>query len=134
MSSKKPGTNALVALKRVRLSLARDPAHPGGSRDHGYDFIAPIDDSGHIHAETWRQLRDRCRVKRFWPGTKDQVGRLVHRKGGTWAFDYNPQGTEDDEPGFKFDRHHFVPGEYVSITEHDGVMRTFRVARVQDLD
>ena len=23
-------------------------------------------------------------------------------------------------PGFKFDRHHFIPGEYVSITEHSG--------------
>jgi hypothetical protein len=28
---------------------------------------------------------------------------------------------------FGFDRHCFVEGEYVSITEHDGVQRTFRV-------
>ena len=38
--------------------------------------------------------------------------------------------TEDDEPIFKFDRHSFVPGEYVSITEHDGVTRPFRVISV----
>ena len=53
------------------------------------------------------------RVKRFWPGEKNEIGRLVHRRGGSWAFDYNPKGSADDEPGFKFDSHRFVPGEYV---------------------
>jgi hypothetical protein len=62
---------------------------------------------------------------RFWPGEKRQIGRLVHRGGG-WGFDYNPKSTEDDEPGFKFDRHRFVPGEYVFVKEQDGTMRTFR--------
>jgi hypothetical protein len=28
------------------------------------------------------------------------------------------------------DRHSFAPGEYVSITEHDGVTRPFRVVSV----
>ena len=40
----------------------------------------------------------------------------------------------DDEPGFKFDKHVFKPGEYVSVREHDGKMRTFRVVSVTDLD
>jgi hypothetical protein len=31
---------------------------------------------------------------------------------------------------FKGDQHRFVTGEYVSITERDGVTRTFRVAAV----
>ena len=35
-----------------------------------------------------------------------------------------------EEPIFRFDRHRFVVGEYVSITEHDGVQRTFQVAEV----
>ena len=33
----------------------------------------------------------------------------------------------------KFDRHRFVPGEYVSITEHDGVQRTFFIKAVVTL-
>jgi hypothetical protein len=37
---------------------------------------------------------------------------------------------EDEEPIFRFDRHRFVTGEYVSITEHDEVQRTFRVTEV----
>ena len=100
----------------------------------GYEFAAPLDENGQLVADEWRQVRERCRVKRFWPGRKDEIGRLVHRRGGTWAFDYNPKSSEDDEPGFKFDRHQFVPGEYVSITEHDGVMRTFRIMWIRDLD
>ena len=123
-----------MTLKRIRLELARDHDFPNGSRKHGYDFAAPLDEEGHLVASEWRKERERCRVRRFWPGTADEIGHLVHKPGGAWVFDYNPRTDEDDEPGFKFDKHRFVPGEYVSITEHDGVQRTFRVATVLDLD
>lgn len=123
-----------MALKRVRMELARDHDFPSGSRERGYDLIAPLDDAGHLVAQEWRDNRDKCRVHRFWPGTADEIGRLVHRRGGVWVFDYKPDSTEDDEAGFKFDKHHFVPGEYVSITEHDGVQRTFFIKAVVDLD
>lgn len=123
-----------MTLKRIRLELARNPDFPHGSNRHGYDFAAPLDDDGHLDAEEWRQQRERCRSRRFWPGEADQIGRLVHRRGGSWAFDYNPKSSDDDEPGFKFDKHRFVPGEYVSIREHDGELWTFRVISVVDLD
>lgn len=124
-----------VPLQRVRLSLARDAAHPQGNRDHGYDFIAPIDAEGHIDAETWRKLRDRCRVRRFAPGEQDEVGHLVHKPGGAWAFHYDIRGdARSDETGYRLDHHVFKPGEYVSIKEHDGVLRTFVVQAVVDLD
>lgn len=123
-----------MTLKRIRIELARDHDHPSGSREHGYDFIAPLDDAGHLISEEWKKNRDRCRVRRFQAGEKDEIGRLVHKPGGTWAFDYNPNETADDEPGFKLDKHHFVPGEYVSIKEHDGKLRTFRIMSVIDFD
>ncbi|HRD76046.1 MAG TPA: hypothetical protein PK264_08905 [Hyphomicrobiaceae bacterium] len=123
-----------MALRRVRLDLARDHDHPNGSDRHGYDFIAPLDDQGHLAASEWREHRERCRVKRFWAGEKDMLGRLVHKRSRAWVFDYNPKSDSDDETGFKFDLHRFVPGEYVSITEHDGVQRTFHVRSVVDLD
>lgn len=123
-----------MALKRIRIELARDPDHPEGSRDHGYDLIAPLSDDGHLIADEWKHNRDRCRVRRFTRGEKDEMGRLVHRPGGTWAFDYNPAETVDDEPGFKLDKHRFAPGEYVSIKEHDGKLRTFRVMSVIDFE
>lgn len=123
-----------MTLKRIRMVLARDPDFPNGSTEHGYEFAAPLDDDGHLDAAEWRKTRERCRVKRFWAGQPNEVGLLVHKRGGGWAFDYNPKSASDDEPGFKFDKHRFAPGEYVSVTEHDGVQRTFRVVGVGDLD
>ena len=123
-----------MTMKRIRLELARDHEFLDGSRERGYEFAAPLDEKGHLLADEWHKARERCRVKRFWPGQKDEIGHLVHGRGGKWAFDYDAKRTDDDEPGFKFDRHQFVPGEYVSITEHDCVMRTFRVLWVRDLD
>ncbi|HEX5958745.1 MAG TPA: hypothetical protein VFY92_08835 [Hyphomicrobiaceae bacterium] len=120
-------------MKRIKIVLARDHQFPNGSSERGYEFAAPLDDAGHIVRDEWRQQRERCRVIRFWPGAKNEVGLLVHRGGG-WAFDYDPKSTDDDEPGFKFDCHRFVPGEYVSIKERDGELRTFRIVMVRDLD
>lgn len=121
-----------MALKRIRLELARNKEFPNGSARHGYDITAPLDDDGHLVAAEWKKDRAACRVRRFWPGTPDERGLLVHRPGGAWVIDYNPAAKDDDEPGFKFGIHRFVPGEYVSITEHDGEQRTFRIASVID--
>lgn len=123
-----------MTLKTVRLELARDPDYPEGSRRHGYEFTAPIDDDGHIDAEAWREQRERCRVKRFWAGEPDEVGHLVRKPGGAWAFHYDILGDEDDdESGYRFAAHVFKPGEYVSIREHDDVLRTFRVVSVKEV-
>ena len=72
-------------------------------------------------------------VRRFWRGEDDEYGHLVHTRGRTWAFHYDINGQDDDEPGFKFDSHVFKPGEYVSIREHDGRLRTFKVAAIEPL-
>src|SRR5690606_34595948 len=122
-------------LRRVRLELARDPDFPAGSRERGYDFIAPLDETGHIVHEAWEQVKDRCRVQRFWPGEPAEVGHIVHRRGGEWAFHYDIHGDRrHDEAGYRFSQHAFLPGEYVSILEQDGVMRTFFVASVREIE
>lgn len=123
------------SMKRIRLELARDPDFPNGSRERGYDFIAPLDDQGHILAKDWKASRELCRVRRFWAHEHDEIGHLVHKRGGSWAFHYDIHGdAEDDETGYRFGTHAFKPGEYVSIKEHDGVMRTFRVMSVIEID
>jgi hypothetical protein len=38
---------------------------------------------------------------------------------------------DDDQPIFHFDKHSFVVGEYVTVTEHDGVARPLRVVEVR---
>jgi hypothetical protein len=47
---------------------------------------------------------------------------------------YNLATEGDDQPGFKFDKHKFTLGEHVSLTEHDGVMRTLHIASVVEMD
>jgi hypothetical protein len=99
-------------LRRVRFELARDHDFPEGSRDRGYDFIAPIDDKGHIVPAAWKLLRERCRVRRFWAAEPDEVGHLVHKPGGAWAFHYDIHGDPaHDETGFRFEKHTLKPGE-----------------------
>src|SRR5262245_38393310 len=118
-----------AVLRAVRLELARTREFPEGSSDHGYEFIAPLDDGGQFDAAAWQTHRARCTVRRFWDDEPDESGLLVHTPAGRWVFSYSP-GEDDDEPIFRFDRHRFVPGEYVSITEHDGVTRPFKVVSV----
>lgn len=122
-------------LRHVHLELLRDSEQLVGTALHRYEFIAPLDKDGHIVAEAWRLTRERCRVKRTAGDAANEVGHLVHKRGGAWAFHYDIHGDPShDETGFRFDAHKFLPGEYVSIKEQDGVLRTFLVKAVVDLD
>jgi hypothetical protein len=123
----------LIDLNCILLNLARSKEFPYGSTRHGYEFIAPLDSQGRIDPVLWKKYREYCRVRRFWEGEEDEVGRLVHKPGGAaharWVFDYNPDEDDDDEAGYKFGAHAFLPGEYVSISAQDGKLRTFLVVK-----
>src|SRR5215470_15770888 len=103
-----------AALKTIRLELARTKENPDGRSDTGYEFTAPLTTDGHLDAAAWKQHRAQCRVRRFFPGEKIQQGALLHLGPDRWVFSYKA-GQDDDEPAFKFDRHLFLPGEYVSV-------------------
>lgn len=118
-----------MTLSQIRLELARTPEFPQGSPDHGYEFIAPLTKDAHIDSKSWKDVKDRCRVVRFWGGEERELGVLRH-VGRGWRFDYNAKDDSDDEPFFKLGQHALSPGAYVSITEHDGIQRPFRVASV----
>ena len=120
-------------LKKIRLNLARTKEHPNGSARHGYEFVAPLDADGHIDADGWKKAREKCRVRRFWGGEEEDIGHLVHRPGGSWAFRYDIAGDEDDEAGYRFGAHAFNVGEYVSIRDEDGDLHTFQVVTVQSV-
>ncbi|NNF78896.1 MAG: hypothetical protein HKN05_12785 [Rhizobiales bacterium] len=123
-----------MTIKKIVLELARDHDFPNGSRAHGYRFTAPLTDDGRIDPEAWKTHRDQCRVVRFWGDEEDEVGHLIRKPGGSWAFHYDIHGDEDsDESGYRFALHVFKPGEYLSIKEHDEEMRTFKVIAVSAL-
>ena len=122
-----------MGLHNIRLELARTRAAPLGNPMCGYEFVAPLDDSGHFDEAGWRDYKAACWVRRFWQGENDERGKLVHTRDRKWVFSYAP-GEEDDEPVFKFDRHIFRVGEYVSVTEHDGIQRPFKIVYISTLN
>jgi hypothetical protein len=124
-----------MTLKKIRLELARDHDFPEGSNRRGYEFVAPIDAQGQLDPEAWKAHRDACRARRFWEGEDSELGHLVRKPGGHWAFHYDIHGdADDDESGYRFGAHRFLPGEYVSIREHDDDrFRTFLVVKVEEM-
>ncbi|MGE4373451.1 MAG: hypothetical protein AB7E29_11250 [Xanthobacter sp.] len=115
---------------RVRMELAREKDFPEGSREFGYTFVLPLKEGGKIDPEMWHKHRDMCRVVKFRPDEKDEVGHLLRRPGGSWAFRYDVDGTNDDEPGYRFGDENFMVGEYISVKEDDD-MHTFRIISVE---
>ena len=125
-----------TALKKVRLHAARSKQFPDGSIRHGYDFVAPLTEAGHIDLETWKAHRGECFAHRFWGDEPEQRGLLVHKAGGvggsTWRFELGVGHKLDEEDdGFRFADHPFKSGEYVSIRDEDGELVTFRVVSVK---
>lgn len=120
-----------MSLRTVRLELARCPEFPLGSPVRGYEFRAPLTEGGELDPKEWRQARRQCTVRRFWPGEEDEHGHLLHTRKQDWVFHYNGIEAEDDEPIFALDHHRLIQGEYVSVTEHDGVLRPFRIVSVR---
>ena len=116
-------------MKLIRLELARTDEFPEGSHAHGYEFTAPLNGQGRLDVDAWRKARKRCTVRRFWQGEDDEFGFLIHTASGEWAFSYGP-GEADDEPIRRLEDHIFTAGAYVSITEHDGKTRPFKVASI----
>jgi len=119
-----------MALRHVRLELARTPDHPDGSILCGYELNLPLDADGRFDPAAWKAHAKECTVRRFWEGEDDENGLLI-KVGRGWAFSYDPDTDADDEPMFRLEDHQFAQGEYLSITEHDGVQRTFRIVYIR---
>jgi hypothetical protein len=117
-------------LSKIRLELARCKEHPQGAHDIGYEFSAPLSESGKIDPAQWTQHLDHCRVVRFRRGEDNDVGHLIRKPGGSWAFHYDIHSdAEEDESGYRFADHVFRPGEYVSIREEDELI-PYKVVQV----
>lgn len=116
----------------IRLVLAREPGHPDGDIEQGYDLVLPLKPDRRLDAAACRKQADRCRVRRFRDGATDAVGRLAEPKRGQWVLDFEP-GEDDDEPVFRLTEEAFVTGEYVSITDADGETHVYQVIKVEPL-
>src|SRR5262245_60460611 len=90
------------SFHRIRLELARETRHRQGDAATCYSLIAPLDGDGRIDANLWYQYREFCRVVRFRPEEEDDVGHLVRKQGGGFAFRYDIRGDQEEETGYHF--------------------------------
>lgn len=118
-----------MSLMHVRLELAREDGFPDGSSHHGYEFNVPIDEDGHLDLEKWRERREDCTVKRFWGDEEDLHGHITHN-GSYWKFHYVGSDAEEGEAIYKLSTHPLLKDDYLSVTEQDGVQRTFKIVDV----
>lgn len=119
----------MTQFHHIRLELAREPGHPDGAPDEGYDIVAPLDADGRLDGDAQRAQPDRGHVRRFSRNETVSAGRLRHGPGGQWVLDMD-QGDAEDAIGFRFEDERFVVGEYVSLTQPSGGQHTYVVARV----
>jgi hypothetical protein len=119
-------------LARIVMRLARNPGteFADGDDHRGYALTAPLTADGHLDEAAFRAARDRCTVRRFAPDEDPQEGRLA-RRGERWFFDYDEEASADNEPLYRLGAHRFAVGEYVSVTDDDGRLLTYKVTEVQ---
>jgi len=123
-----------MTLTRIVMRLARNPGteFAGGDDHRGYTLTAPLTPDGHLDVEAWRQLKDKCVVRRFSPDEDPADGHLA-RRGTVWFFDYDNGAVADDEPVHRLGEHRFVLGDYVTITDHNHRRLTHKVTEVTAL-
>lgn len=119
-------------LVRIVMRLARNPGteFADGDDRRGYTVTAPLTADGHIDEAGFRAARDRCTVRRFAPDEDAQEGRLA-RRGERWFFDYDDTTETDNEPLYRVGEHRFAVGEYVSVTDDEGRLLTYKVTEIQ---
>ena len=121
-----------TGLARIVMRLARNPGteFADGDDHRGYALTAPLTADGHLDEAAFRAAKDRCTVRRFAPDEDAQEGKLA-RRGERWFFDYDEDDVADDEPVHRLGQHKFAVGEYVSVTDDEGRLLTYKVTEVQ---
>ena len=120
------------SVRTIVLELARNPGvDPAVTRRaQGYVITAPLDEDGRLKSSGMAPLR--WPVRRFGDAGDGEIGWLAHR-GKAWFIDYDEDAVRDDEAIFRLSDHHFLIGEYLTITGNTGQALTYRVAGVEPL-
>jgi hypothetical protein len=120
-----------MTLSRIIMRLARNPGtdYADGDDHRGYTLTAPLTPDGMLDEDEVKKVAAKCAVRRFAPDEDAQEGRLA-RRGKTWFFDYGDDAPAGEEPGYRLGQHRFAVGEYVSITDEDGQLLTYKVTDV----
>lgn len=113
---------------RITLRLARNPGteFADGDDHRGYTLTAPLTADDRIDAGALKSAP--ASVRRFAPDEDAREG-VLKARGGQFYFDYGDQG-DADEPLYRVGEHRLALGEYVSITDEEGRLLTYKVTEV----
>ena len=119
-----------MSLSRIVMRLARNPGteFADGDDHRGYTLTAPLTPEGKIDEDAFKSVKAKAAVRRFAPEEDVQEGKL-NKRGEHWFFDYGEEG-EAAEPLYRIGEHRFAVGEYVSITDEEGRLLTYKVTEV----
>lgn len=123
-----------MTLSRIVMRMARNPGteFAGGDDHRGYTLTAPLTADGMLDEAAYAKSKTQCVVRRFAPDEAAADGRLA-RKGERWFFDYDDEDSADDEPVHRLGQHRFALGDYVSVSDEDGRLLTYKVMEVTEL-
>ena len=123
-----------MGLSRIIMRLARNPGteFADGDDHRGYTLTAPLTPDGLVDEAAWDSVKDQCAVRRFAPDDDIDEG-LLARRDETWFFDYDAEGSEDDEPIHRLGQHRFAVGEYVNVADEGGRLLTYKVTEVVEV-
>jgi hypothetical protein len=119
-----------MSFSRIVMRLARNPGteFADGDDHRGYTLLAPLTSEGRIDEAAFKGDPSQATVRRFAPEEDAQEG-VLNKRGDRWFFDYG-DGAEGAEPLYRIGEHKFAVGEYVSITDEDGRLLTYKVTDV----
>lgn len=119
-----------MSLSRIVMRLARNPGteFADGDDHRGYTLTAPLTAEGKIDEAALKALKDGAPVRHFAPEEDALEGRLG-RKGERWFFDFG-DALDAEEPLYRLGEHRFAVGEYVSITDEDGRLLTYKITDI----
>ncbi len=119
-----------MSLSRIVMRLARNPGteFADGDDHRGYTLTAPLTAEGKIDEAALKAVKGGASVRHFVPD-EDAVEGKLGRRGERWFFDFGDE-ADGEEPLYRLGEHTFAVGEYLSITDDDGRLLTYKVTEV----
>ena len=120
---------------KITLQEARSKGAPAGGGQSGYEFFAPLDEARATSTSSPGRRSAHaasCIVSitaRSWSGGCWCIA-LAARAAPHGRSITRPGTNDDEEQGYRFASHAFQTGEYVSVRDGDGDLKTYRVETV----
>lgn len=115
------------------LALTAGAGFPDGNPGHRYEIELALDAGGRPDAAAWAADPVPWRARRIVPGADAEPGDVQHDPDHGWSirfFGRAADGPDAPETHFQCGPDPLRPGDYVTVTEPDGIEFVYRVVGV----